>query len=84
MTRLALVVLLAALAGPARVHAAAAPADTFETRALKDREETVESFRRVPMSPLAAIQRESLSKARSPSARPRTTGSCSRACNRIT
>ena len=62
MTRLALAVLLVALAGPAHVHAAAAPADTFETRAQKDRQETVESFKTSPMSPLAAIQRENLSK----------------------
>src|SRR4029079_14570306 len=62
MTRLALAVLLLALAGPAHVHAAAGPADAFETRALEDRKETVESFKTSPMSPLAAIQRESLAK----------------------
>jgi uncharacterized protein (DUF1684 family) len=56
MTRLALVVLAAALlAMPAL---AAAPADTFETRALEDRKETVEYFRTNAMSPLAATMRE--------------------------
>jgi len=61
MTRPALAALFAFAFGATPAHASA-PADTFETRALKDREETVESFHTSPMSPLAAIQRESLAK----------------------
>jgi len=57
MTRLAFAVLFAFASTPALAQA---PADTFETRALKDREETVEYFRTNPMSPLAAILRESM------------------------
>ena len=58
MTRFALAAVpVVLLAAPVSAGAATAPADTFETRALKDREETVASFRTSPMSPLAAILR---------------------------
>jgi uncharacterized protein (DUF1684 family) len=57
MTRLAFAVLFAFASTPALAQA---PADTFETHALKDRQETVEYFRTNPMSPLAAIERENV------------------------
>lgn len=51
---------LVALIASSRSQAAGAPPDSFETRALKDRRETVEYFRTNPMSPLAAIVREDI------------------------
>lgn len=58
MLRNALV--LVALMAWSRASAAGAPPDSFETRALKDRQETVEYFHTNPMSPLAAMLREDI------------------------
>ncbi len=55
-----LALLVATRADAAAVAHSAAPPDTFETHALKDRAETVEFFHKDPMSPLATILREDI------------------------
>ena len=60
--RILLILALLALGAPG-AFAATAPADTFETAAMKDRAETVEFFHTSPMSPLATILREDVPRA---------------------
>jgi uncharacterized protein (DUF1684 family) len=52
--------ILLVLLAPSCARAATAPADTFETHAVKDRAETTAYFKTDPMSPLAAIRREDI------------------------